>query len=124
MSDLSQAAQPCGQCGGPLAAGAMQGYCLRCMLKSLTDEPYFSMDFVDDESLATLVREGPLPPRRAAEYLFRIAEAIQHAHDHGVIDRDLIFSDHRSAAVLRGHPDGEVEIGDSGKPDHTHSVES
>ena len=52
-------------------------------------EHYFSMDFVDGESLATLVREGPLPPRRAAEYLVRIAEAIQHAHDHGVIHRDL-----------------------------------
>ena len=50
---------------------------------------YFSMGFVDGMSLAKRVADGPLPPREAAELLVQIAEAVQYAHDKGVIHRDL-----------------------------------
>ena len=50
---------------------------------------YFSMDYVEGKNLADLVRDGPLPSRRAAVYLKTLAEAIHYAHDHGVLHRDL-----------------------------------
>ncbi|MCG8649093.1 MAG: serine/threonine protein kinase [Pirellulales bacterium] len=64
--------------------------------------PYFAMAYVDGESLAAVLREGPLPPRRAAEIAREVSEAIGHAHDHQIIHRDLkpanILIDHNGAA--------------------------
>ncbi|MBI4661538.1 MAG: serine/threonine protein kinase, partial [Verrucomicrobia bacterium] len=51
--------------------------------------PYFSMDYVEGRNLAEMVRENPLPARRAASYLKTIAEAIQYAHERGILHRDL-----------------------------------
>ncbi len=50
---------------------------------------YFTMDFVEGESLATMLARGSLAPRRAAELIKTVAEAIQHAHAQGVVHRDL-----------------------------------
>jgi WD40 repeat protein/predicted Ser/Thr protein kinase len=50
---------------------------------------FFAMDYVAGRSLAEIVREGPLPPRRAAGYVKTIAEAIQYAHERGILQRDL-----------------------------------
>ncbi|MDV6034248.1 MAG: protein kinase [Phycisphaera sp. RhM] len=50
---------------------------------------YFSMGFVDGVSLAVRLRNGPLPPREAAELMAKICEAVSYAHDKGVIHRDL-----------------------------------
>jgi WD40 repeat protein/tRNA A-37 threonylcarbamoyl transferase component Bud32 len=50
---------------------------------------YFAMGFVEGGSLAARVVEGPLPPRDAAKILRAVAVAVQYAHDHGVIHRDL-----------------------------------
>ena len=50
---------------------------------------YFSMGYVEGESLADRVADGPLPPREAAELVMQIAAAIGYAHEHGVIHRDL-----------------------------------
>src|SRR5678809_1650131 len=41
---------------------------------------FLVMDYVDGPNLATIVRNQPLPPQRAAAYARIIAEAIQHAH--------------------------------------------
>ena len=43
--------------------------------------PFCSMDFVEGMSLAAAISQNPLPQRRAAEYLQKIAEAMQFAHD-------------------------------------------
>ncbi len=51
--------------------------------------PFFSMQFVEGETLAQLVANGPLPPREAAEVVAAIARAIGVAHKHGVLHRDL-----------------------------------
>ena len=51
--------------------------------------PWLAMDFVAGENLAALVREQPLPARQAATFVRAIAEAVQHAHDHGILHRDL-----------------------------------
>jgi outer membrane protein assembly factor BamB len=50
---------------------------------------FFTMDFIDGRSLADLVREQPLPPERAIRYTRLVAEAVQHAHNKGVLHRDL-----------------------------------
>ncbi|HKI33195.1 MAG TPA: protein kinase [Gemmataceae bacterium] len=50
---------------------------------------YFSMDFVEGKSLADLVRDNPLPPEQAARWVRTVAEAIQYAHQRGVLHRDL-----------------------------------
>jgi serine/threonine protein kinase len=52
-------------------------------------QPYFSMEYVPGKNLAELVRDQPLPARRAASYLTTIAEAIHYAHQNGIIHRDL-----------------------------------
>ncbi len=50
---------------------------------------FFSMDYVEGESLARKLEEGPLPAARAAGYLKTIAEAIHFAHQRGTLHRDL-----------------------------------
>ena len=52
-------------------------------------QPFFSMDLVEGRNLAQLVRDEPLPSRKAAVYLKTIAEAVQYAHSRGVLHRDL-----------------------------------
>ena len=52
-------------------------------------QQYFSMDYVDGQSLAERARENPLPPELAADYLRTIAEAIHYAHQRGILHRDL-----------------------------------
>jgi WD40 repeat protein/predicted Ser/Thr protein kinase len=50
---------------------------------------FLSMEYIEGQNFAELVREKPLPARRAAAYLKTIAEAVQHAHQRGVLHRDL-----------------------------------
>jgi WD40 repeat protein len=50
---------------------------------------FLSLEFVDGRSFAELARERPLPARPAAGYLKTIAEAVEHAHQRGVLHRDL-----------------------------------
>jgi len=50
---------------------------------------FFSMDYVEGQNLAQLVREGPLPASRAAQCVQAIAEAIHYAHERGILHRDL-----------------------------------
>ncbi|QDU39607.1 Serine/threonine-protein kinase PrkC [Maioricimonas rarisocia] len=53
------------------------------------DHHYFSMDYIEGRSLAEIVRENPLPARKAAEYVQSIAAAVQYAHEQGTLHRDL-----------------------------------
>jgi WD40 repeat protein len=50
---------------------------------------YFSMGFVEGPSLAQRMADGPLPPREATALMVKVAAAIDYAHQHGVIHRDL-----------------------------------
>ena len=52
-------------------------------------QQYFSMDYVEGPNLMRLVGHTPLPAKRAARYVQTLAEAIQYAHQHGVLHRDL-----------------------------------
>ncbi len=50
---------------------------------------FFSMGFVEGQTLAAKIADGPLEPNEAARIVKAVAEAIQYAHDKGVIHRDL-----------------------------------
>ena len=50
---------------------------------------YFSMGYVDGQSLAARLAEGPMPPKEAAELVATISEAVEYAHRQGVIHRDI-----------------------------------
>ncbi len=50
---------------------------------------YFSMGYVDGQSLAARLAEGPLPPKEAATMVATVAEAVEYAHRQGVIHRDI-----------------------------------
>src|SRR5438552_12409224 len=52
-------------------------------------QPFFSMDFVEGQSLAELISDGPLSIRRAVSFVKTIAEAVAYAHAQGILHRDL-----------------------------------
>ncbi|MFM8733991.1 MAG: serine/threonine-protein kinase [Pirellulales bacterium] len=51
--------------------------------------PFYSMRFIEGTTLAKRLAAGPLPPREAAAILAKVADAVQAAHDRGVLHRDL-----------------------------------
>jgi serine/threonine-protein kinase len=51
--------------------------------------PFYSMRFIEGTTLARRLAAGPLPPRESAALLARVADAVQAAHDRGVLHRDL-----------------------------------
>lgn len=50
---------------------------------------YFSMAYIEGDSLAQKVANGPLPPHEAAEIVQKVCQAIAYAHGRGVVHRDL-----------------------------------
>ena len=50
---------------------------------------FFSMGFIEGQSLAARVAKGPLSPAEAAHVVREIAEAVHYAHNKGVVHRDL-----------------------------------
>ena len=51
--------------------------------------PFFSMEYVDGGTLADSLRKELPSPRNAAELLISIARALHHAHENGVVHRDM-----------------------------------
>ncbi len=50
---------------------------------------YFLMEFVDGLNLRRLLDTGKLTPEEALAIVPQICEALQYAHDHGVVHRDI-----------------------------------
>jgi len=69
---------------------------------------YFSMAFIEGQSLAQRLAGGPLPSREAAELIGRVADAIEYAHQRGVVHRDL-----KPANILLD-PNGNPRVTDFG----------
>ncbi|MGH7634133.1 MAG: serine/threonine-protein kinase, partial [Gemmatimonadaceae bacterium] len=51
--------------------------------------PYFTMPYVDGESLRARLAHGPLPIAEATSILRDVARALAYAHERGVVHRDI-----------------------------------
>jgi hypothetical protein len=69
---------------------------------------YFSMDLIEGQTLSAQLKEGKLPPARAAALVKSLAEAVHFAHQRGTLHRDL-----KPQNVLMGS-DGQPHILDFG----------
>lgn len=73
------------------------------------DTHYIVMEFVDGEDLQTIVKKkGPIAFELVADYVAQAARGLQHAHDSGLIHRDV-----KPANVLI-RKDGRVKLLDLG----------
>jgi predicted Ser/Thr protein kinase len=52
-------------------------------------QPFFALEYIDGGSLADRLDGKPWEPRRAAGLVASLAAAVQHAHEHGILHRDL-----------------------------------
>src|SRR4029450_8624843 len=50
---------------------------------------YFSMKFVEGGQLDEVARREPMPPRRAAELIAKIAHTVHYAPEHGILHRGI-----------------------------------
>ncbi len=89
-------------------------------------EHFYSMHYVEGNSLLELMRDGPISNRQTAEYLEPVARAVHFAHQSGILHRDLkphnimvesrsgrpLVADFGLAKLLEGHTqlthDGDV----------------
>jgi Tol biopolymer transport system component len=66
------------------------------------------LEFVDGETLAHRIAQGPIPLDEALPIARQIAEALEAAHEQGIIHRDL------KPANIKVRPDGMVKVLDFG----------
>jgi len=85
----------------------------------LMDGQYFyAMQLLDHGTLKQrLQKYGPLPWAQVAAFSAQIASALQHAHNHGIIHRDL------KASNLFFNDQGGVVLGDFGIARDTHEAD-
>ncbi len=63
-----------------------------CAIHEVGEEhgvPFIVMEFVDGLTLSALQREQPVPLGRVLRYGIDVADALEHAHGHGLVHRDL-----------------------------------
>jgi Tol biopolymer transport system component len=77
-------------------------------LEDSGDSPALVMELVEGSTLADRIKQGPLPLDEALTIARQVAEALEAAHEKGVIHRDL-----KPANVMMAH-DGVVKVLDFG----------
>jgi serine/threonine protein kinase len=79
---------------------------------------FYAMQLLDRGNLKERIKkDGPLAWPQAAAYSAQIASALQHAHNHGIIHRDLKTSN------LFFDKDGKLLLGDFGIARDTHDAD-
>jgi serine/threonine protein kinase len=65
---------------------------------------YFVMEFVDGTNLRQLIRSGRIAPQETLRIMSQICDALQYAHDEGIVHRDIkpenILRDKRGRAKI------------------------
>jgi eukaryotic-like serine/threonine-protein kinase len=69
---------------------------------------FLVLELVEGETLADRIKAGPVPVEEALKLALQIAEALEAAHEKGVIHRDL------KPANIKVTPDGKVKVLDFG----------
>jgi eukaryotic-like serine/threonine-protein kinase len=107
------------------AAAALNHACISTIYEvgEADGQAYIAMELVDGPALSVLSREKALPFADVHRYGMQIAEALAHAHAHGIVHRDL-----KCANVLVT-ADGKVKVLDFGLakrvgPNLTHATEA
>jgi len=81
--------------------------------------PFLVMELLEGETLAARLASGPLPPAEAARVAAAVADALEAAHQRGIVHRDVKPSN------IMLTPGGEVKVLDFGiaaAADETHST--
>jgi serine/threonine protein kinase/Tol biopolymer transport system component len=69
---------------------------------------FLVLELVEGERLADQIKKGPIPVEESLKLALQIAEALEAAHEKGVIHRDL------KTANIKVTPDGKVKVLDFG----------
>jgi eukaryotic-like serine/threonine-protein kinase len=69
---------------------------------------FIVLELIEGDTLADQIRKGPIPVEEALKFALQIAEALEAAHEKGVIHRDL------KPANIKVTPDGKVKVLDFG----------
>jgi serine/threonine-protein kinase len=72
------------------------------------DHPYIAMEVIEGRTLSARLDAGPLATDDVLRYGRQLADAVAHAHDRGVVHRDL------KAANVMLLPDGRLKVLDFG----------
>ena len=67
-------------------------------------EPWLAITWIDGPDLREVLKSGPVPREKAAEWILQIGEALGEAHSQGVLHRDL-----KPENILIEHVGGENE---------------
>ena len=97
---------------GPAASGSARfgrpqpsPHHVPCMKSAEADgQTYIAMELVDGQALSERLKAGPLPVDQVVRYGRQLADALAHAHQRGVVHRDL-----KSANIIV-RPDGRVKV--------------
>jgi serine/threonine protein kinase len=77
-------------------------------LEEADDTHFLVMELIEGDTLADRIKSGPIPAEEALKLALQIAEALEAAHEKGVIHRDL------KPANIKVTPDGKVKVLDFG----------
>jgi serine/threonine protein kinase len=94
FGQVSGAGVPPASAGGVSPAAAPTDSAIPLRPSPLSPQPsfplhYFLMEYVDGPNLRQLERAGKLTPREALQIVPQICEALQYAHDEGIVHRDI-----------------------------------
>ena len=77
-------------------------------LEDVDGKRFLVLELVDGETVAERIQRGPIPIEEVVQIARQIAEAVESAHENGVVHRDL------KPANVKITPDGQVKVLDFG----------